>query len=95
MKKLIDRFVSFGAAIVVLGALFKLEHLPFASTFLWVGLIVEAAIFTIYGLFPKTANAEEIGYGSNVAAPASGDNKELSNKIESLNSTIKKVFNLS
>ncbi len=50
VSKWVDVGVSFGASIVILGALFKIVHHPLADTFLWVGLITEAVIFAIYGL---------------------------------------------
>ena len=41
-----------GAAVVILGALFKIEHLPFASEMLIVGLSLEAIIF-FFSAFEK------------------------------------------
>ena len=48
----IHKAYSIGASIVVLGALFKLEHMPMASTFLTVGLCTEALIFFISAFEP-------------------------------------------
>jgi len=42
--------IGIGAAIVLLGALFKLESWPFASELLIVGLTTEAIIFLFLGL---------------------------------------------
>ena len=42
--------IGVGAAIVLIGALFKLESFPFASELLIVGLTVEAIIFLFLGL---------------------------------------------
>ncbi|MEM6515987.1 MAG: gliding motility protein GldL, partial [Bacteroidota bacterium] len=36
-----------GAAIVIIGALFKIQHWPFGSLILTIGMIVEAIVFTI------------------------------------------------
>lgn len=36
-----------GAAIVILGALFKIQHWPYGSLILTIGMIVEALVFTI------------------------------------------------
>lgn len=44
--------IGVGAALVMLGALFKIESLPFASEFLMVGLITEALLFLMLGLLP-------------------------------------------
>ncbi len=41
-----------GAAIVILGALFKIQHWPWASEILTIGMIVEALVFT-YSAFEK------------------------------------------
>ena len=48
----IHKAYSIGASIVVLGALFKLEHMAMASTFLTVGLCTEALIFFISAFEP-------------------------------------------
>ncbi len=42
--------IGVGAAIVLIGALFKLESFPYASEFLIVGLSTEALIFLFLGL---------------------------------------------
>ncbi|GGW72072.1 protein involved in gliding motility GldL [Winogradskyella epiphytica] len=36
-----------GAAIVILGALFKIQHWPYGSLILTIGMIVEALVFTV------------------------------------------------
>ena len=41
-----------GAAIVIVGALFKIQHWPFGSEILTLGMIVEALVFT-YSAFEK------------------------------------------
>lgn len=46
--KLVQNYIySWGASVVLIGALFKLEHLPMASVFLGVGLSIEAIIFFV------------------------------------------------
>jgi hypothetical protein len=53
MKKfenLLNVVTSFGAAIVIIGAWQKITHQPSANIFLTVGLLTEAAIFTLYGI---------------------------------------------
>jgi len=72
VSRIVDIFVSLGAAVVIVGALFKLEHWKFADEMLIVGLGTEAIIFTIYGMlylrYPaiddhqvKLAGAEQVG----------------------------------
>ncbi|MBO7068168.1 MAG: gliding motility protein GldL [Bacteroidaceae bacterium] len=55
---------SWGAAIVILGALFKLTHIPGANAMLWIAMSIEAVVFFISGFektyekVPKTEGAE-------------------------------------
>jgi gliding motility-associated protein GldL len=49
MKKAMHMITCFGAAIVILGALFKIMHYPGASIMLPVGLIVETGLFVAFG----------------------------------------------
>ena len=44
-KNFMAKLYGLGAAIVIIGALFKIEHWPFASFFLILGLSTEAVIF--------------------------------------------------
>ena len=43
-----------GAAIVIVGALFKIQHWPYGSLILTIGMIVEALVFT-YSAFERQA----------------------------------------
>lgn len=49
-KKIMHLASCFGAAIVILGALFKIMHYPGAQIMLPVGLIVETMLFIAFGL---------------------------------------------
>jgi hypothetical protein len=51
-KTMMPKLYGWGAAIVILGALFKIEHLPGASEMLIVGLSLEAIIF-FFSAFEK------------------------------------------
>ena len=53
-------FVCFAAAIVILGALAKILHHPLADIALKIGLITEALIFIVYGIFPPQGANEPI-----------------------------------
>jgi gliding motility-associated protein GldL len=44
-KKFMSMLYGWGASIVIIGALFKIVHLPYANELLFVGLITEAVIF--------------------------------------------------
>lgn len=50
VAKWVDVGVSFGAALVIWGALRKITHAADADTWLWIGLTTEAIIFTLYGI---------------------------------------------
>jgi gliding motility-associated protein GldL len=51
-KKFMSRLYGWGASIVILGALFKINHYPYADEFLLVGLGMEAIIF-FFSAFEK------------------------------------------
>ena len=53
-KSMMPKLYGWGAALVILGALFKIEHLPYASTMLILGLTTEAVIF-FFSAFEKTS----------------------------------------
>lgn len=46
-KKVMNVIYSVGAAIVILGALFKIMHWPFGNEMLIIGLVTEALVFTL------------------------------------------------
>jgi len=50
VSKWVDVGVSFGAALVIWGALRKIIHAPDADIWLWIGLTTEALIFALYGV---------------------------------------------
>ena len=69
---------SWGASVVILGALFKLTHITGANVMLFIGMIVEAIVFFISGFektyekTPKTEGAEAIGGPTVVVAGGGG-----------------------
>ena len=46
-KKIVGSVYSLGAAVVIIGALFKILHWPFASEMLTVGMFTEAILFSL------------------------------------------------
>ena len=68
---------SWGASVVILGALFKLTHITGANAMLFIGMIVEAIVFFISG-FEKTyekvpkAEGAEIAGGQTVVVAGGG-----------------------
>ena len=71
-KNLMAKVYGIGAAIVIVGALFKIIHLKFANELLIVGLLTEAGIFFLSAfekphvdydwslVYPELAHAEEV-----------------------------------
>ncbi|WP_222165582.1 type IX secretion system motor protein PorL/GldL [Edaphocola aurantiacus] len=51
-KYIKNLIIGVGAAVVLVGALFKLEHLPGAGTMLTIGLLTEAFLFLLLGILP-------------------------------------------
>lgn len=49
---LTNMIYGLGAAIVIVGALFKIQHWPYGSLILTIGMVVEALVFT-YSAFEK------------------------------------------
>ena len=46
-KKVVGMVYSLGASVVIVGALFKILHLPGASQMLFAGMLTEALLFAI------------------------------------------------
>ncbi|MDF2380026.1 gliding motility protein GldL [Nostoc ellipsosporum NOK] len=79
VSKYVDVAVSFGASLVIWGALRKITHAPDADTWLWIGLTIEAAIFALYGILyliypalPDASHSEELTVAGEVVKPAKG-----------------------
>lgn len=81
LKYWVDKAVSVGAAVVIVGALFKILHWPFANTLLIVGMFTEAAIFLIYAV---------IDDGSHPITPTSTtlDSTQLVNALNAVKASI-------
>lgn len=51
-QRLKNVIIGVGASVVMVGALFKLQHWPYAGTLLIIGLLTEAFIFFLQGILP-------------------------------------------
>jgi gliding motility-associated protein GldL len=51
-KRIKNMIIGLGASVVLMGALFKLQHWPFASEMLIAGMVTEAIIFALLGILP-------------------------------------------
>ena len=79
-----------GAAIVIVGALFKIQHWPYASEILTIGMVVEALVFT-WSAFEKqsddldwTIAYPELSGGSAKAGKEETADGVLTKKLDSL-----------
>ncbi len=101
-NRLLNVFVSGGAAIVIVGALFKIQHYKGADIMLPIGLLLEAAIFVVYAILPpdEVAHAKEEDQGSALnsmeemmaAANINQDNlSKLSANFSKFNTTVEKM----
>src|SRR5690606_34328291 len=52
-KTIVNYGMSLGASVVIIGALFKIQHYPGASAMLVIGLVTEAVLFAIGAIEPQ------------------------------------------
>ena len=81
-----------GAAIVIVGALFKIQHWPYGSAILTLGMIVEAGVFT-YSAFERVK--DELDWSIVYPELSGGSSKSKGGKKESPEGILtKKLDNL-
>jgi gliding motility-associated protein GldL len=93
-KKVMNFAYGMGAAVVIVGALFKIQHWPFAGPLLIIGLITEAFIFALSAFDPVDKELDwslvypELAGGEAVQKGKKEDPKEaqglLSQKLDNL-----------
>jgi gliding motility-associated protein GldL len=94
-KKIMNFTYGMGAAVVIVGALFKIQHWPYASALLITGLLTEAFIFALSAFEPVDTELdwslvypELAGGKSTEKSPKKEDPKEaqglLSQKLDSM-----------
>jgi gliding motility-associated protein GldL len=98
-KKFMAQLYGWGAAVVILGALFKINHFPGANIMLILGMGTEAIIFTFSSfeplhpeyhwehIYPELVDAEEVGAHQAKAAGKRGGtqiNELVTQKLEEL-----------
>ena len=76
-KRVMEFTYGMGAAVVIVGALFKIQHWPGASTFLIIGLLTEAGIFALSAF---ETSADEIDWSIVYPELAGGQAKDKSKK---------------
>lgn len=84
-----------GAAIVIIGALFKIQHWPYGSLILTIGMVVEAIVFTLSAfekqgddldwslVYPELAGGQSIGGKKQKEEPKDAEGL-LSKKLDNL-----------
>lgn len=94
-KKMMGFLYGMGAAVVIVGALFKLQHWPGADIMLIVGLLTEAAIFALSAfepvekdldwslVYPELAGGETSGKKDKAENPTEAQGL-LSQKLDSM-----------
>ena len=92
-KKLMNMVYGLGAAVVIIGALFKIMHWPYGNLMLIVGLVTEAVVFAISAFEPvddeldwALVYPELAGSGSsnkNKVAPVDAET-QLSKKLDEM-----------
>jgi len=72
-KKMFNMAYGLGAAVVILGALFKIAHYPGGTEMLTIGMIVEAAVFALSAFEPVE---EDLDWTNVYPELAGGDSLE-------------------
>lgn len=93
-EKAFNFLYALGAAIVIFGAWQKITHRPLADLFLTIGLLTEVGLFVVMA-FQELFNNNDVkermqGY---IDGSPKKNNSELTESVNSLNQTIKQIFN--
>ncbi|MFN8321629.1 MAG: gliding motility protein GldL [Chitinophagales bacterium] len=87
-KRILNYVYSWGAAIVILGALFKILHLPGANLMLMVGMGTEVIIFIISGFEPQHDTLPDYRW-ENVYPELASEVPSAKWTVKAINSTIR------
>ncbi|NEV94830.1 gliding motility protein GldL [Psychroflexus sp. YR1-1] len=80
-KKIMNMVYGLGAAIVIIGALFKIMHWPYGNTMLIIGLVVEAGVFAVSAFEPVDSELDWSKVYPELAQD-SPDSKKTSSKVQ-------------
>ena len=80
-KVMMPKLYGWGASLVIIGALFKIENWPFASVFLTIGLGTEAIIF-FFSAFEKAHEEPDWSLVYPELAHMSDDNKRPAQQLD-------------
>ena len=78
---MMPKLYGWGASLVIIGALFKIENWPFASVFLTIGLGTEAVIF-FFSAFEKTHEEPDWSLVYPELAHMNDDNKRPAQQLD-------------
>lgn len=77
-KKLMNMVYGLGAAVVIIGALFKIMHWPYGNLMLIIGLVTEAAVFAVSAFEPVDDELDwALVYPELAGGAGSGKKKEV------------------
>ena len=81
-KKLMNMVYGLGAAVVIIGALFKIMHWPFGNEMLIVGLVTEAIVFAISAFEPVDDELDWALVYPELAGGAGGSKKKAAAPVD-------------
>ena len=93
-KKAMNFLYGMGAAVVIVGALFKLQHWPGANEMLIVGLLTEAAIFALSAFEAPEKDLDWSLVYPELAGGEGGDKKKNENPTDSQGLLSQKLDNM-
>ena len=93
-KKLMNMVYGLGAAVVIIGALFKIMHWPYGNEMLIVGLITEAVVFAISAFEPVDSDLDWALVYPELAGAASGSKKKAVVPVDAEAQLSKKLDNM-
>ena len=91
-KTRLNYIYSIGAAVVIMGALFKILHLPGGSWIIGIGLFTEALIFVISAFEPQHLDLDWESVYPELSPEFSGDAKSAKSNQKSAGDDVEKLF---
>jgi gliding motility-associated protein GldL len=79
----INNVVSWGATVVIIGLLFKIQHLPFGGLFISIGLGAEALLFFILGFQREETEIDWTKAYPELAHDYTGEPKQVATQVSS------------
>ncbi|WP_405211694.1 gliding motility protein GldL [Dokdonia sp. Asnod2-E02] len=93
-KKLMNMVYGLGAAVVIIGALFKIMHWPWGNEMLIVGLVTEAVVFAISAFEPVDDELDWALVYPELAGGAGGSKKKAAAPVDAEAQLSKKLDNM-